>query len=45
MAALDGKVAIVTGGAQGIGREGSSYGIDEWLELKYWAVGGVEGGA
>ena len=25
----------------GIGREGSSYGIDEWLELKYWAVGGV----
>ena len=27
----------------GIGREGSSYGIDEWLELKYWAVGGIEG--
>jgi succinate-semialdehyde dehydrogenase/glutarate-semialdehyde dehydrogenase len=26
----------------GIGREGSSYGIDEWLELKYWAIGGVE---
>ncbi len=26
----------------GIGREGSSYGIDEWLELKYWAVGGIE---
>ena len=25
----------------GMGREGSSYGIDEWLELKYWAVGGV----
>jgi succinate-semialdehyde dehydrogenase / glutarate-semialdehyde dehydrogenase len=25
----------------GIGREGSSYGIDEWLELKYWAVGGM----
>ena len=25
----------------GIGREGSSYGIDEWLELKYWALGGV----
>ncbi len=25
----------------GIGREGSSYGIDEWLELKYWAIGGV----
>jgi succinate-semialdehyde dehydrogenase/glutarate-semialdehyde dehydrogenase len=23
----------------GMGREGSSYGIDEWLELKYWAVG------
>src|SRR5918995_499330 len=27
----------------GIGREGSSYGIDEWLELKYWAIGGVAG--
>jgi succinate-semialdehyde dehydrogenase/glutarate-semialdehyde dehydrogenase len=27
----------------GIGREGSSYGIDEWLELKYWAIGGLEG--
>jgi len=26
----------------GIGREGSSYGIDEWLELKYWAIGGLE---
>jgi len=26
----------------GIGREGSSYGIDEWVELKYWAVGGVD---
>jgi succinate-semialdehyde dehydrogenase/glutarate-semialdehyde dehydrogenase len=25
----------------GIGREGSKYGIDEWLELKYLAVGGV----
>ena len=25
----------------GIGREGSSYGIDEWLELKYLAVGGL----
>ena len=25
----------------GIGREGSSYGIDEWLELKYWALGGM----
>ena len=25
----------------GIGREGSSYGIDEWLELKYWAIGGL----
>ncbi|MBA2643239.1 MAG: NAD-dependent succinate-semialdehyde dehydrogenase [Actinobacteria bacterium] len=25
----------------GIGREGSSYGIDEWLELKYWAIGGM----
>jgi succinate-semialdehyde dehydrogenase/glutarate-semialdehyde dehydrogenase len=23
----------------GMGREGSSYGIDEWLELKYWALG------
>jgi succinate-semialdehyde dehydrogenase/glutarate-semialdehyde dehydrogenase len=25
----------------GIGREGSKYGIDEWLELKYLCVGGV----
>jgi succinate-semialdehyde dehydrogenase / glutarate-semialdehyde dehydrogenase len=25
----------------GIGREGSSYGIDEWVELKYWAIGGM----
>ncbi len=25
----------------GIGREGSSYGIDEWLELKYLALGGI----
>jgi succinate-semialdehyde dehydrogenase/glutarate-semialdehyde dehydrogenase len=27
----------------GMGREGSSYGVDEWLELKYWAIGGIEG--
>jgi succinate-semialdehyde dehydrogenase/glutarate-semialdehyde dehydrogenase len=26
----------------GMGREGSSYGIDEWLELKYWAIGGID---
>ncbi len=25
----------------GIGREGSKYGIDEWLELKYLAVSGI----
>jgi succinate-semialdehyde dehydrogenase/glutarate-semialdehyde dehydrogenase len=25
----------------GIGREGSKYGIDEWLEVKYLAVGGI----
>jgi succinate-semialdehyde dehydrogenase/glutarate-semialdehyde dehydrogenase len=25
----------------GIGREGSSYGVDDWVELKYWAVGGI----
>jgi succinate-semialdehyde dehydrogenase/glutarate-semialdehyde dehydrogenase len=25
----------------GIGREGSKYGIDEWLELKYLCMGGV----
>jgi len=25
----------------GIGREGSKYGLDEWLELKYVAVGGI----
>jgi succinate-semialdehyde dehydrogenase/glutarate-semialdehyde dehydrogenase len=26
----------------GIGREGSSYGVDDWTELKYWAVGGID---
>jgi succinate-semialdehyde dehydrogenase/glutarate-semialdehyde dehydrogenase len=26
----------------GIGREGSKYGIDEWLELKYLAMGGLD---
>jgi succinate-semialdehyde dehydrogenase/glutarate-semialdehyde dehydrogenase len=25
----------------GIGREGSKYGIDEWLEVKYLAMGGI----
>jgi succinate-semialdehyde dehydrogenase/glutarate-semialdehyde dehydrogenase len=25
----------------GIGREGSSYGVDDWVELKYWALGGI----
>jgi succinate-semialdehyde dehydrogenase/glutarate-semialdehyde dehydrogenase len=25
----------------GIGREGSSYGVDDWTELKYWAVSGL----
>ena len=25
----------------GIGREGSKYGIDEWLEIKYLSMGGV----
>ncbi len=25
----------------GIGREGSKYGIEEWLELKYLCMGGV----
>jgi succinate-semialdehyde dehydrogenase / glutarate-semialdehyde dehydrogenase len=26
----------------GIGREGSKYGIDEWLEIKYLAMGGID---
>ena len=26
----------------GIGREGSRYGIDEWLEIKYLAMGGID---
>ena len=26
----------------GIGREGSTYGIDEWLELKYLCMGGLD---
>jgi succinate-semialdehyde dehydrogenase/glutarate-semialdehyde dehydrogenase len=25
----------------GIGREGSSFGVDDWVELKYWSLGGV----
>ena len=25
----------------GIGREGSRFGVDDWVELKYWAVGGL----
>src|SRR3954452_12580760 len=27
----------------GIGREGSKYGIEEWLELKYLCIGGIGG--
>jgi len=27
----------------GIGREGSKYGIDEWLEVKYVCMGGIDG--
>jgi succinate-semialdehyde dehydrogenase / glutarate-semialdehyde dehydrogenase len=27
----------------GIGREGSKYGIEEWLELKYLCMGGIDG--
>ena len=27
----------------GIGREGSSFGVDDWTELKYWAVSGLAG--
>ena len=27
----------------GIGREGSKYGIEEWLELKYLCIGGIDG--
>jgi succinate-semialdehyde dehydrogenase/glutarate-semialdehyde dehydrogenase len=26
----------------GIGREGSKYGIDEWLEIKYLSLGGID---
>jgi succinate-semialdehyde dehydrogenase / glutarate-semialdehyde dehydrogenase len=26
----------------GIGREGSKYGIDEWLEIKYLCMGGLD---
>jgi succinate-semialdehyde dehydrogenase/glutarate-semialdehyde dehydrogenase len=28
-------------GEPGIGREGSTYGLDEWLELEYFAVAGL----
>ena len=27
----------------GIGREGSKYGLDDWLELKYLCLGGIDG--
>ena len=27
----------------GIGREGSKYGIEDWLEIKYLAMGGIDG--
>jgi succinate-semialdehyde dehydrogenase/glutarate-semialdehyde dehydrogenase len=27
----------------GIGREGSKYGIDEYLEMKYLCLGGIDG--
>ena len=26
----------------GFGREGSKYGMDEYLEIKYWCIGGIE---
>jgi succinate-semialdehyde dehydrogenase/glutarate-semialdehyde dehydrogenase len=26
----------------GFGREGSKYGMDEYLEVKYWCIGGIE---
>jgi succinate-semialdehyde dehydrogenase/glutarate-semialdehyde dehydrogenase len=26
----------------GIGREGSKYGVDDWLETRYLALGGIE---
>jgi succinate-semialdehyde dehydrogenase/glutarate-semialdehyde dehydrogenase len=26
----------------GIGREGSKYGIDDWVELKYLAMAGLD---
>jgi succinate-semialdehyde dehydrogenase/glutarate-semialdehyde dehydrogenase len=26
----------------GIGREGSSFGVDDWTELKYWCMGGLK---
>ena len=25
----------------GIGREGSKYGLDEFMEIKYWCLGGI----
>ena len=26
----------------GLGREGSKYGIEDWLEIKYLAMGGID---
>ncbi len=41
---LSNEVAPFGGVKQsGIGREGSKYGIEEWLELKYVLLGGIEG--
>ena len=36
-------VGVPFGGVKqsGIGREGSKYGIDEWLETKYLCMGGI----
>jgi hypothetical protein len=42
---LDGRWTEVApfGGVKesGIGREGSKYGIEEWLEIKYQCIGGI----
>ena len=39
--AVDKRVPFGGAKESGIGREGSSFGIDDWTELKYWAVGGL----
>ena len=39
---LTGQTMVVVGGTSGLGREGSRYGIDEYVEMKYICIGGLD---